>query len=103
MATTDSNTTMTSYNKEHIDWLLAEIAEVEAQMEDKTLSASKQESLLRDWRDLQTFLEDALDKEEEEDTYDPNNWVDDREDCSRCSGCAYCMDTATYYNASDEI
>lgn len=92
---------MTDYTQQRIDWLLAEIAEVESHMEDKTLSTSEQESLLKDWTYLQEELQEATEKLEEEKA-DPNNWVDNREDCSRCSGCAYCMDFHEY-DGSDEI
>lgn len=111
MASTVSQTTMTTtdYSQERLTWLLAEIAELESQMTDTDLSASEQESLLRDWRYLQDELrivieklEEEEDEEEKEDIYDPNNWVDNREGCAQCSGCAYCMDSAAY-DGSDEI
>lgn len=94
---------MTDFNTERMNWLLAEIAELESQMEDTELPASEQESLLKDWRYLQDELADVLeDLEREELMADPNNWEDNREDCSRCSGCAYCMDSHAY-DGSDEI
>jgi hypothetical protein len=94
---------MTDYTQQHIDWLLAEIAELEAEMEDDTLSASEQEQLLKDWRYLQRDLTESMEKlEREEEMADPNNWEDNREDCSRCSGCAYCMESAAY-DGADEI
>ena len=110
MASTISQTIMTTtieYSQVRLTWLLAEIAELESQMEDTDLPASEQESLLRDWRYLQGELNEVMEKleeqeEEEEDTYDPNNWVDNREGCARCSGCAYCMDSAAY-DGADEI
>jgi hypothetical protein len=72
-------------------------------MEDTELPASEQESLLKDWRYLQDELVDVLEAlEREELMADPNNWEDNREDCSRCSGCAYCMDSHAY-DGSDEI
>jgi CCR4-NOT transcriptional regulation complex NOT5 subunit len=94
---------MTDFNTERMNWLLAEIAELESQMEDTELPASEQESLLKDWRYLQDELVDVLEAlEREELMADPNNWEDNREDCSRCSGCAYCMDSHAY-DGSDEI
>ena len=94
---------MTDYTNERIDWLLAEIAEVEAYMEQTDLTASEQDSLLKDWRELQTLLTDAYEEAEKKaEQYDPNNWVDDREGCERCSGCAYCMETPAY-DGADEI
>ena len=94
---------MTTYTTERMNWLLAEIAEVESKMEDTDLSVSEQESLLKDWRYLEeelTEVMEALDREEL--MADPNNWEDNREDCSRCSGCAYCMKPAVY-DGADEI
>jgi hypothetical protein len=86
-----------------MNWLLAEIAEVESRMEDTTLSASEQEQLLKDWKYLEEELGEVMEKlEREEDMSNPNNWEDNREDCSRCSGCAYCMDSHAY-DGSDEI
>lgn len=106
MTTTVSNTTMsttTDFTTERMNWLLAEIAEVEAQMEDTDLPASEQEQLLKDWKFLQEELADVMERlEREEHMADPNNWEDNREDCSRCSGCAYCMDGPAY-DGSDEI
>jgi hypothetical protein len=94
---------MTDYIDEHIDWLLAEIAEVESEMEDTDLSASEQKQLLSNWEYLQEELTTFTErKEREERMSDPNNWEPNREDCSRCSGCAYCMTTAEY-DAADEI
>jgi hypothetical protein len=102
-ATPVSHTRMTDFNTERMNWLLAEIAELESQMEDTELPASEQESLLKDWRYLQDELVDVLEAlEREELMADPNNWEDNREDCSRCSGCAYCMDSHAY-DGSDEI
>ncbi len=106
MATTVSHTTMTTttdFTTERMNWLLAEIAELEAQMEDDTLSASEQESLLKDWKYLQDELSEVMEKlDREELMADPNNWEDNREDCSRCAGCAYCMDGPAY-DGRDEI
>lgn len=97
--------TTTTYINERIDWLLEEIVELESRMEDKDLSASEQETLLKDWRYLQEELRELLEKleeQEEEETYDPNNWEDNREGCARCAGCAYCMESAAY-DGADEI
>jgi len=105
MATTVSTnmTTTTDFTTERMEWLLAEIAEVESRMEDTDLPALEQEQLLKDWRFLQEELSDVMEKlEREEEMADPNNWEDDREDCSRCAGCAYCMDGPAY-DGSDEI
>ena len=105
MATTVSHTTMTTtdFTTERMNWLLAEIAEIEARMEDTDLPASEQEQLLKDWRYLQEELSDVMETlEREELMADPNNWEDNREDCSRCAGCAYCMDSPAY-DGSDEI
>jgi CCR4-NOT transcriptional regulation complex NOT5 subunit len=94
---------MTDYTEQRIDWLLAEIAELESQMEDTELSASEQEQLLKDWKNFQGELEELMEKKEREELMsDPNNWEDNREDCSRCSGCAYCMETSAY-DGADEI
>ena len=108
MASTITTTIMTTttYTQERLAWVLGEIAELESQMKDTDLSASEQESLLKDWKYMQEQLGEVMEnleeKEEEEDTYDPNNWEDNREGCARCSGCAYCMDSAGY-DGSDEI
>jgi hypothetical protein len=94
---------MTDYNTQRFNWVLAEIAEIESQMEDTTLPASEQEQLLKDWRYLQEELNE-VEAAIERDEYmsDPNNWEDNREDCSRCAGCAYCMKSAAY-DGADEI
>lgn len=106
MCTTLTQITMTTtnYNQERLDWILAEVREIESQMEDTDLSASEQESLLKDWKYLQEELAEVIEKleEKEDDTYDPNNWEDNREGCARCSGCAYCMNSAAY-DGTDEI
>jgi len=105
MTTTVSNTTMstTDFTTDRMNWLLAEIAEVESKMEDTDLPASEQEQLLKDWKFLQEELADVMERlEREEEMANPNNWEDNREDCSRCSGCAYCMDSPAY-DGSDEI
>ena len=104
--------TTINYCTERMKWLLEEIREIEAEMEEPTLSALEQESLLKDWRYLQGELREVmenLDKEEaeeeedvEEEPYDPNNWVDNREGCAHCSGCGYCMESAAY-DGADEI
>lgn len=106
MCTTLTQITMTTtnYNQERLDWILAEVREIESQMEDTDLPASEQESLLKDWKYLQEELTEVIEKleEKEDDTYDPNNWEDTREGCARCSGCAYCMNSAAY-DGTDEI
>jgi hypothetical protein len=43
--------------------------------------------------------EERLAEEEQERV---NAWVDDREDCSRCAGCYYCMDGPSY-DGADEV
>ena len=88
---------MTDYKEQRIDWLIAEIAEIEEEMKDAT---SDQETLLKDWKYFQEELAKLM--EEEKDMSDPNNWEDTRQDCSKCSGCAYCMDFCDY-DGSDEI
>ncbi len=94
---------MTDYTDQRIDWLLAEIAEIEEEMKDTDLSASEQEQLLKDWKYFQQELDELMEqKEREEMMADPNNWEDNREDCSKCSGCAYCMDSCAY-DGADEI
>ena len=94
---------MTDYNTQRFNWILAEIAEIESQMEDTTLPASEQEQLLKDWRYLQEELDELMEKKEREELMsDPNNWEDNREDCSKCAGCAYCMESGAY-DSRDEI
>jgi hypothetical protein len=94
---------MADYTEQRIDWLLAEIAELESQMEDTDLPASEQEQLHRDWKYMQEELNVAMEQRERDELMsDPNNWEDNREDCSRCAGCAYCTTTAAYDHA-DEI
>jgi hypothetical protein len=94
---------MADYTEQRINWLLAEIAEVETHMEETDLPASEQDQLLKDWRCFQEELDELMEKKEREDLMsDPNNWEDNREDCSKCSGCAYCMESAAY-DGADEI
>jgi hypothetical protein len=94
---------MTDYTEQRINWLLAEIAELECHMEEPDLSASEQETMLKDWRSFQEELDELMEKKEREELMsDPNNWEDNREDCSKCAGCAYCMESAAY-DGADEI
>ena len=87
---------MTDAAEQRIDWILAEIAEIENQLNTPDLPTTEQEQLHDDWKYLQEELDYLTSPQQ-----DPNEWVDNREDCSRCAGCAYCMEPPAY--DGDEI
>lgn len=83
--------------------LLAELDEIEREQHDTTLSHSEQQMLDQAWDDCMRRIElteELLARAEEEAL---NQEDDDRPDCSRCAGCAYCEESAPGYDGADEV
>jgi hypothetical protein len=88
--------------------LLRQLADIERQMEDKTLSHSDQQLLDQAWEDINGQLNELDDIEEPAavtvavEEVDPDEWEDDR-GCANCAGCAYCMTAGGGYDDADEV
>jgi hypothetical protein len=82
--------------------LLQQLAEIEREMEDTTLSHSDQQVLNQAWDDIDAQIYE-LDQIFEDLAIQDANEMEDRPDCSSCAGCAYCEDSAPGYDEGDEI
>jgi hypothetical protein len=80
--------------------LLQELADIEREQHDTTLSHSDQQVLDQAWEDCMQRMEETEDRLAE---LQANTVEDTRPDCSRCAGCAYCGDSSPGYDESDEL
>lgn len=90
---------MTSSLESYLEELRTALAEVERDMEDKTLSHSDQQILDQAW-DYYTAEIEAV--EEMLEAERANALLDTRS-CERCAGCANCEEAAPGYDGADEI
>jgi archaellum component FlaC len=82
--------------------LLQQLADISRQ-DSSTLSHSDQQILDQAWDDITSQIEDLDHLFESMAIQDANTLEDDRPDCSRCAGCAYCGDSSPGYDESDEL
>jgi archaellum component FlaC len=83
--------------------LLQQLADISRQ-DSSTLSHSDQQILDQAWDDVSAQIYELDQLFESMAIEDANTLEDDRPDCSRCAGCAYCGESSLgYYDESDEV
>jgi hypothetical protein len=83
--------------------LLEDLAMLERNQRNTTLSPTDRQALDREWDDCMREITQMEALLEQMDWEAAQQAEDDRPDCSRCAGCAYCEDSAPGYDEGDEI